>query len=110
MERFLLALLIPLIFAITALITKLYPPQKINGVYGYRSTRSMSGAKHWYLAQKRSVLHMHFAAVVAAGAGGLFVMALPDPEWSVVIILLQTFSIPIYVYIRTERDLKALKP
>lgn len=110
MESFLLALLIPVVFAFAALITKLYPPKKINGIYGYRSSRSMSGAKQWYLAQKRSIVHMRFAAVVAAGAGGLFVMFFPDPNGSVLIILLQTFSIPLYVYIRTEGDLKSFKP
>lgn len=68
----------------------------------------MAGEEQWQFAQKRSVLHMIWASLTVAAAGWGVAVIFPEPEWSVIIILAQTFLIPAYVYYRTEKELKAL--
>jgi uncharacterized membrane protein len=46
-------LLIPIIMVIFGLILKFKPPSKINGFYGYRTTRSMKSQNAWDYAQRR---------------------------------------------------------
>lgn len=44
---------IPIIMVIFGLVLKFKPPSKINGFYGYRTTRSMKSQKAWDYAQRR---------------------------------------------------------
>jgi uncharacterized membrane protein len=46
-------LLIPIIMILVGLLLKFKPPRKINGIYGYRTTRSMKSQKTWDYAQRR---------------------------------------------------------
>lgn len=39
-------------FLLTGLILYLFPPKKINGIYGYRTPRSMKNQENWDYAQK----------------------------------------------------------
>ena len=48
----LLSILVGSIFIVTGVILYLYPPKKINSMYGYRSKKSMSNDDHWQFAQK----------------------------------------------------------
>jgi uncharacterized membrane protein len=48
------SLMIGGIFLVTGLITKLFPPKKINLIYGYRTQRSMKDPANWALAQQFS--------------------------------------------------------
>ncbi len=41
-----------LLINIISLIYRLYPPKKINSLYGYRTGRSMSSQEAWELANK----------------------------------------------------------
>ena len=43
-----------LLFILTGLITYLFPPKKINFLYGYRTNRSMKSQESWDFAQKFS--------------------------------------------------------
>ena len=36
------------------LITSIFPPKKINALYGYRTKRSMKSEKNWNFAQRYS--------------------------------------------------------
>lgn len=51
-------LLVPLlcgpIFMIAGLIMSVFPPRKINGLYGYRTPNSMKDQEKWDFAQKYS--------------------------------------------------------
>lgn len=44
---------IPIIMFIFGLALRFKPPSKINGFYGYRTTRSMKSQKSWDYAQRR---------------------------------------------------------
>lgn len=46
--------LIGLIFIVVGLIQMIFPPKKINSLYGYRTPRSMKNIEVWNFAQKLS--------------------------------------------------------
>jgi len=46
-----------------AAVMYLYPPKKINYLYGYRTTRSMKSQEHWDFAQRFSAMQMIRGAV-----------------------------------------------
>ena len=45
-----IVLALPLFFTILAFLFKLFPPHKLNPLYGYRTQRSMASAENWKLA------------------------------------------------------------
>lgn len=46
------AIIIPIFSIICGLVTKKFPPRKINSFYGYRTTKSMKNDENWQAAQK----------------------------------------------------------
>jgi uncharacterized membrane protein len=52
------------IFTVTALITHLFPPKKINDLYGYRTSASKKSQAHWDFAQQYSTKIMAASGVV----------------------------------------------
>ena len=46
--------IIGLIFILAGLIQMIFPPKKINSLYGYRTPKSMKNIKVWNFAQKLS--------------------------------------------------------
>jgi uncharacterized membrane protein len=53
-----ISLTVGVIFFITGIITAVFPPKKINHLYGYRTTRSMKNQSNWDIAQKTSSVKM----------------------------------------------------
>lgn len=47
-------LLFGAVLIIAGIILSLFPPKKINSLYGYRTSRSMRNKKNWDLANKYS--------------------------------------------------------
>ncbi|ACU58534.1 SdpI family protein [Chitinophaga pinensis] len=43
-----------IVFVLAALISKQFPPKKINPVYGYRTRKSMENEENWQLANQYS--------------------------------------------------------
>ena len=56
------------IFAIVTLIFivfRMFPPKKVNALYGYRTKRSMKNQINWDFAQKTSsIISLFFTAVI----------------------------------------------
>ena len=53
-----------IIFLIAGCVTYVFPPQKINFLYGYRTNSSMKSQERWDFAQKHSSIQMIKMAVV----------------------------------------------
>lgn len=51
-------LLCGIIFMIAAIVMYVFPPKKINSLYGYRTSSSMKSEKRWHFAQRFSTLKM----------------------------------------------------
>jgi uncharacterized membrane protein len=58
-----ISFLVGFIFLISAIITLIFPPKKINYLYGYRTPASMKNQEVWDFAQRYSGLKMVQAGV-----------------------------------------------
>lgn len=100
--------LLGLIFIITGVIMKKFPPKKINGLYGYRTTQSMSSQQKWDLAQILSAkLFIQFGVTnTLLGIIGLFLPV----KYTIGIIISMCWLIIgiILLFIKTENALKKL--
>ena len=64
-----------LILTVVGVVFWMYPPKKINGLYGYRTTRSCKSQEAWDFAQRYSAKLMTIfglAALIVAAAAHLF--------------------------------------
>jgi len=63
------------VFTIAAMLMYLFPPKKINSLYGYRTSSSMKSIERWTFAQRFSSILMVKSGLVlmAISIGGLFV-------------------------------------
>ena len=58
-----------LIILVVGIVFRMYPPKKINGLYGYRTTRSCKSQEAWDFAQRYSaklITMFGLAALVVA--------------------------------------------
>lgn len=98
------------IFLLAGMIMYLFPPKKINSLYGYRTSSSMASDERWQFAQKFSAIRMIIGGVfcVVLSAAGLLFPILYEAQFPVgiSIILLVVF----YVLYATEKALKAKFP
>lgn len=63
LNAFSTAFLCGVIFLITAGITCVFPPKKINSLYGFRTYSSMTSQERWDFAQKISIAYMFRASL-----------------------------------------------
>lgn len=96
------------IFSITAILLYIFPPKKINYLYGYRTSSSMRSEERWHFAQRYSAI-----AMLQSGIGlmlisglGLFVFFAEKTQ------LLFAYSCiglaVVLLFFRTESALKKL--
>lgn len=98
--------LVGLAFSIAAFITMKFPPKKINGIYGYRTSRSMKSQENWDIAQRYSSrLMLKQGLVVLAIAGLLNVLPLPEEVAAIISVALLILSV-IVLFVQTEKKLK----
>jgi len=97
------------LFVVISLLTLLFPPKKINGLYGYRTKRSMSNQKAWDAAQKISSQVMLIEGLIMSLCAGLgFLFSLTE---GLEVCLSLTFLVSgiVFLFIYTERKIKDLK-
>lgn len=98
--------LVGLAFSIAAFITMKFPPKKINGIYGYRTARSMKSQENWDIAQRYSSrLMLKQGLVMLAIAGLLNVLPLPEEVAAIISVALLILSV-IVLFVQTEKKLK----
>ena len=98
--------LVGLAFSIAAFITMKFPPKKINGIYGYRTSRSMKSQENWDTAQRYSSrLMLKQGLVMLAIAGLLNVLPLPEEVAAIISVALLILSV-IVLFVQTEKKLK----
>ena len=54
----------PLILVVVGVVFWMFPPKKINRIYGYRTTSSMKSQAAWDFTQKYSAKWMTVAGIV----------------------------------------------
>ena len=95
-----------LIFILVGLIMWLFPPKKINVLYGYRTPRSMKSHERWKFAQKYSAAKLIIAGLILGMSStvGVFVRLAPDSKLIFGAIL--TFVAISYIIFSTEKAIK----
>ncbi len=98
--------LVGLVFSLAAFISMKFPPKKINGIYGYRTARSMKSQENWDIAQRYSSRLMLKQGLGMLAIGGLLiVLPIPDEVSAVISIALLIVSV-IVLFVQTEKKLK----
>jgi len=88
------------------MLTKFYPPQKMNGWYGYRTGLSRQSQKHWDFAQTYSTRLMLISGLLLLGLWlALSFSGIVLGRYAKVIVLLCAGLIPIFL---TQQALKKL--
>ena len=106
--------IITLIFTVVGVVFWMYPLKKINGLYGYRTTRSCKSQEAWDFAQRYSAKLMTIfglAALIVAAAAHLFRNSLCINSdylmlYDICITLLLSIIIVISPIILTELELR----
>jgi uncharacterized membrane protein len=98
--------LVGLAFSIVAFMTMKFPPKKINGIYGYRTSRSMKSQENWDIAQRYSSRLMLKQGLVMLAIGGMLIaLPIPDEVSAVISVSLLIISV-IVLFVQTEKKLK----
>lgn len=101
-----IALVCGVIFLIAAAMMKVFPPRKINSLYGYRTALSMQSDAHWQFAQHYSTLRMIEAGLFLIVAGVIIQVISVTEEFKVAAGFIVLLAVPVYLFVRTERALK----
>lgn len=99
-----------LVILLTAVVMYIFPPKKINYLYGYRTSESMKSQAAWDFAQRYSVFQMIKSAVfmiIISFTGLLFPKAMETESIIGICILL---SMVVYLFISTEKAIKKQFP
>ena len=90
---------------LTAIIMTIFPPKKINPMYGYRTKRSMSSQENWDIAQKySSQLMLKQGLMMLALACVLVVLPIHEIVSVIISVALLIGSI-IVLFVQTEKRL-----
>ncbi len=93
-------------FFLVGVLLVFFPPKKINGLYGYRTSRSMQSQEAWDFSQKYSTKIMLILGVVYTSIG-LLTLLFPKLDEitaslvSITIILVGVF----FMFYKTEKEL-----
>jgi uncharacterized membrane protein len=105
---FSLLVLTGMIFTIAAMVTYIFPPKKINYLYGYRTAGSMKSEERWAFAQKFSAILLLKIGLLLVGISlfGLF-YSISTTTDTLAAVLILTAAVVLLIW-RTESELKKL--
>lgn len=95
-----------LIFIISGFIMLIFPPQKINNLYGYRSPSSKRNQETWDFAQKYSSMELIKLGGLLALSGLLGFIYQPVRDTAMIIGLALVILTVIILIIRVESAIK----
>ncbi len=83
-----------------------FPPKRINGLYGYRTSRSMQNHEAWFYSQRYSAKIMVILGIIylILGLVSLFIPKLDDILSAVISIVIVLSGVFVMFY-KTEREL-----
>ncbi len=107
---FIFLLLVGSIFTLVGLITYVFPPKKINYIYGYRTNNSMKSKERWRFAQHYSskLMLKYGIFLMMISCLGLFISISETIDFYIGIM----FSLfPIFLlFLKTEKAIKTKFP
>ena len=100
------ALLCGAIFIIAAAVLYLFPPKKINYIYGYRTASSLKSQERWDFAQKHGARQLAIGGVLVIVVSFVGkIVYIPDASQNVTGILITLAGVA-YVFVTTEKAIK----
>lgn len=94
------------VFLLTGSWMRFFPPKKINGLYGYRTTRSMRTQEAWDFAQRMSANWMLGFGCIYIVIGALCLLSAEGPDWLTGIGAISLVIFLLVMIWRVERALK----
>ncbi len=95
-----------LVFLLVGLIMLKFPPKKINGLYGYRTTSSMKNQKRWDFSQKFSAIELIKLGSVLALTSIIGLIYNPDGNLGMLLGLGLMIFMVVLLIIRVEKAIK----
>ena len=94
-----------IIFLIMGFIMYKFPPRKINGLYGYRTAKSMGSQERWDFAQTYSAKEMMKSGLIFSIVGLFGIIFQPDETIATIVGLGIIIVCVIILIARVERAL-----
>ena len=94
------------VFVLAGLAQKFFPPKSINGLYGYRTSLSMSDHRYWDFAQAYSGKLMVKAGLVKIFTGLLLSFENVAVIPSLIVFLILLLATVILMFVLTQRAIK----
>ncbi len=102
-----LPILVGGIFIIAGIIMFLFPPKKINNLYGYRTPSSMKNQERWDFAQSYSSKLMIKIGVIYFSTFILGFFLKPNSLLGIVLTLILFIALVVILFIKTEKAIKS---
>jgi uncharacterized membrane protein len=67
-------LLVSIILIVMGLIFKIFPPKKINSIYGYRTVTSMKNKNSWDIAQRIGAISIILTGIINGLVGLILII------------------------------------
>lgn len=99
-------LLCGIIFMIAAIMMYVFPPKKINFLYGYRTSSSMKSEERWHFAQRYSTLKMAHGSVFLLLSSFLGLLVKIEGKLLMVPGIVFPLLVVFYILFSTEAALK----
>ncbi|WDF45495.1 SdpI family protein [Chryseobacterium sp. KACC 21268] len=100
-------ILVGAVFLFAGILMFVFPPKKINYLYGYRTSSSMKNIDRWNFAQKLSSRIMMIGGVILIVTGILGLLFFKSEEVIINTIgIVETILLTIILLLKTELDLK----
>ncbi|MES9997356.1 SdpI family protein [Desulfovibrio aminophilus] len=87
---------IGILFFILGVIFRVFPPRSVNGIYGYRTPRSMKNQDTWHEAQRFTADNLTLYGLLFAGTGLLLELVLGPNSGPQTVIFLAGLAVMIF--------------
>ncbi|MGR6897745.1 SdpI family protein [Rummeliibacillus sp. TYF-LIM-RU47] len=104
-----MSILVGVFFIIAGLILLYKPPKDINGLYGYRTTRSMKNKVLWKEGNKYSAKLLILFGVILMVLDIVVSLAFSNGEYTILVIIGLMIVSSIFLIMVVERKLKQLE-
>lgn len=98
------------IFAITAMLMYIFPPKRINFLYGYRTANSMKSEERWKFAQRYSAIAMLQSGLAMLLVSGLAYVSPFSETYNTVTAWIVLLAACALMFVRTEKAIKTKFP
>ena len=105
---FIIPIIVGIIFLIAGFLLFKFPPKKINGLYGYRTYRSMKNQENWDFAQICAGKEMLKMGLFLGMCSGLTFFFDTKEITNIFLALSLVIVTTIVLFIRVERKLKSM--